>query len=159
MDMSKLLDSFIKKNNGKFVEESDPTNKNQCMDLIYPWCDILGAPRECIRRLYAYQVYSLPTDLSIQYFEYIPNTPKGLPIAGDIAIFGKGVGPAGHICIATGKSDYSKFESFDQNWPTYSPCKKITHTYAGILGWLRIRDNSKVKELEDKLNKIKALVA
>lgn len=128
------------------VEAEDPTNVDQCMDLAFKYCDEMGIPRETIRHLLAYQVYTEPLDITLQYFELVPNTPNGVPQAGDMPIFGTIVGSAGHICIATGEGDVNSFKSMDQNWNGVKKCVYITHDYpaptgtkTGILGWLRIR--------------------
>src|SRR4030042_82719 len=79
------------------VEVNDPTNAYQCMDLAYAFCDFISIPRDTIRHLFAYQVYTEPNDLTIKYFEMIPNTSNGVPQCGDLVVFSKDIGGiAGH---------------------------------------------------------------
>lgn len=133
---------FFNKWNGKPCEVNDPSNLNQCMDLIYAWCDALGVTRDAVRHLYAYEVYTKPNDLTVKYFELVPNTALAVPKVGDIVVFKGGV--AGHVSVANGKGDTNTFESFDQNWNTTSDdynnkCMTIIHVYDNVLGFLRFR--------------------
>jgi len=137
--MKEKFDQFFNQWNGKFCEVNDPSNYAQCMDLAYAWCDALGVPRDCIRSYYAYQIWTQPKDIALTYFEFIPNTPNGLPQAGDIVVLSNKIGVAGHVCIATGNSNTNSFESFDQNWGTLKSCHLVTHNYDAVLGWLRYR--------------------
>jgi len=122
---------------GKFVEAEDPTNQNQCMDLAFKWCDTLGIPRETIRHLYAYEVFTKPTDTTKKYFDLIPNGPTNKPNVGDLVVFGTKVGIAGHISIETGKSNAQNLQTLDQNWGTPKSVREVLHTnYNGCLGWL-----------------------
>jgi len=143
------FNNFFNTNNGKFVEYSDPTNKNQCMDLAFAWCDALDIPYTSIRHLYAYQVFTQPTSETLKYFDLIKNGWFNSPQVGDLVVIGNSVGIAGHISIATGKGSLMTYESFDQNWPIKSPCRLVTHKYdlraSGTLGWLRPKDACKAK--------------
>ncbi len=125
--------------NGKPVEVEDPTNPDQCFDLAFAWVDFLGIPRESIRHLYAYQIYTEPNDLTVKYFEFIPNTANGVPKAGDIVIFNTGVGVAGHVSIGSGRGDANTVTTFDQNWNGHKYAEEIKHPYTNIMGWLRVR--------------------
>jgi DNA-binding transcriptional MerR regulator len=131
------FDDFVMKWNGKPCEMEDPSAPDQCMDLAFAWCDTMNVDRETIRHQFAYQVWTLPNDLTVQKFEYIPNTPNGVPKEGDLVIFNINVGSAGHISIATGKGNADNFESFDQNWSGVQYCRLITHVYTSVYGWLR----------------------
>lgn len=73
----------------------------------------------------------------VEKFEKIQNNPTFVPLKGDIVVWGAKIGPYGHIAIATGNGNTKWFESFDQNWPRGSKCKKVKHTYKGVLGVLR----------------------
>lgn len=171
------------------VEVNDPTNYAQCMDLAYAWCDRLGIPRTAISHYYAYQVWSQPLDSTIQYFEYLPNTPNGVPHVGDLVVFKAytgGTGIAGHISIATGQGGVSGFNSYDQNWGTIRTCRVVTHNYDAVYGWLRKREQvspggvtdqslydfgqdfgvielqagrSKLQEYKSKVNQVRSIVS
>lgn len=146
-EIQKKLDEFISINNGKPLEVEDPSNRDQCFDLALGWCDALGIPRETIRHLNASEIWTDPTDLAVQYFDFIPNTPNGIPQKGDIVVFS---GKVGHVSVATGKGDSNTFESWDENWDTahfnagIDPktgllipiCRFLTHQYNDVLGWL-----------------------
>ena len=139
-NQSMMYQDFFNQYNGKPVETEDPSNRDQCMDLAFAWCDALGIPRETIRHLYAYQVFTEPNDATRQHFQLIPNTPDGVPEQGDLIVFSTVVGPAGHICIATGTGDANTFQSFDQNWNGHAYTETVGHSYNGVLGWLRSED-------------------
>lgn len=62
---------------------------------------------------------------------------------GDVAVWGNGA--YGHIAICTGVGDVNTFESFDQNYPTGSVCKKVKHNYSGFLGVFRPKAQDKIK--------------
>lgn len=144
MDIKQKLSDFITQNNNKLVEVEDPNNKYQCFDLAFAWVDALGIPRDSIRHLYAYEIYTKPTDSTVKHFEIIPNTSNGVPIAGDIVVFDKKKnGTAGHVAIATDGSDINKCAVFEQNDSSGSntSLKSVLdkHDYTYILGWLRPR--------------------
>jgi len=151
--------NFFNKWNGQVCEVSDPNNYAQCFDLAFAFCDELGVPRTAIQHLYASQIWTLPTDLTIKYFEMIPNTAFGVPQCGDIVVFKTGT--AGHVSIANGVGDVNNFQSFDQNWgSTVRKCGLITHVYDDVLGFLRFREpispplviNDQTKISKDLLN-------
>ena len=136
--MKKKFQEFFNKWNGGFCEVNDPTNKYQCMDLAYAWCDFLEIPRDAIRHLYAKEVYTKATDLTKQYFSLISNSPEGVPEVGDLVVFSEKIGGiAGHISIANGTGDTRNFESFDQNFGTPKSCRIVKHDYKAVIGWLR----------------------
>jgi hypothetical protein len=149
--MKEDFKKFFEENNGKYVEVNDPTNLYQCLDLCYKWCDFLNIPRDTIRHLYAYQVYTEPNDLTVKYFEIVPNTPAGIPPCGSLVIFNSTAigGTAGHISIASGEGDTNGFNSFDQNFGSDKHCRMVSHGYSAVLGWLRPR----TEELNDDTKK------
>jgi hypothetical protein len=136
------FDDFVTKNNGQPVEVEDPSNLDQCFDLAFAWCDFINIPRETIRHLNAYQIWTQPVDITLKYFDYIPNTPNGIPPQGAIVVFTQAVGSAGHVSIASGKGDTNSFESFDQNWSGAKYAKLVTHPYTSVYGWLRKKEAS-----------------
>lgn len=147
MDLKLKFGEFFTKNNGKAVEVEDPYNKNQCFDLAFDWVDFLGIPRDSIRHLHAFEIYTKPTDSTVKYFELIPNTSNGKPIVGDVVIFNTTVGKSGHVSIANGSGDLSWFESLDQNWAGKQIAQLVRHDYSAVIGWLRVRQDCS-KELE-----------
>lgn len=123
--------------NGKYVEAEDSSNYAQCMDLVFKWLDILGIPRDTIRHLYAYQVWTLPFDSTKKYFDFIPNGPTNIPEVGDVAVFNQQVGYAGHIAIVAPGSTARDLVTFDQNWGKDKYCHRVVHTnYYATFGWL-----------------------
>lgn len=124
------LDEFILKYTGQLVDW-DHFYGGQCMDLYRQYCnDVLNFP----------QSPSVPgaKDVWNNYltdcFERILNIPSAIPEQGDVVIWGNG--EYGHIAIFV-DGDVNKFNSFDQNFPVGSKCHLQTHTYTGVLGWLR----------------------
>ena len=109
--MNDSVNAFVAEWNNKPLEVEDPSNRDQCMDLALGWCDALGIPREAIRHLYAYQVFTEPNDVTRQYFDLIPNSNSLVVEAGDLAVWranGQQTGAAGHIDLGLGaRSSYS----------------------------------------------------
>lgn len=116
-------------------EVVDPTNPNQCFDLVVGWSDLLGLPRS-FQHLFAYQIFTNPTELTRQHYELIPNTPLGVPKRGDIMVWSQNYGPAGHTAVINTASLLS-FEAFSQNDPVGSVCILKRYNYNSTLGWLR----------------------
>jgi len=137
--MSQFTD-FVTKYNGQPVEVEDPTAPDQCMDLAFAWCDFIGVDRATIRHGFAYQIWTQPTDITLQFFDFIPNTPDGVPKEGDIVVFNQSVGVAGHVSIASGQGDSGSFQSFDQNWSGALYAKMVNHVYTSVSGWLHRKD-------------------
>lgn len=124
------------------IEVSDSSNVYQCMDLAYLWVFVLCYPKETIQHRYAYEVFTKASLTTIKYFDLIPNTPKGVPSVGDLAIFNKGtgIGIAGHIAIVAKKPvGIMEFTSLDQNWRQMQPPTLTVHNYNKVLGWLHPR--------------------
>jgi len=118
-------------------DTKDHTNMNQCFDLAIGWCKYLGIPDTIFSGLlYASDIWNKPTQASKQYFDFIPNTPDGVPQAGDIVVF---AGIPGHVSIADEGGNLSTFISLDQN--IKYDIQLITHNYDSpkVLGWLRFK--------------------
>lgn len=125
---------FLEKYNGKFVEVAgSPGAENQCVDLANAYIrDVLGLP--IIEWTNAIDFPSKAGDA----YEYIKNTPTGIPKEGDLVIWGGN--KYGHIAIfIEGNAD--TFRSFDQNFPTGSNVHVQNHNYTTppVLGWLRAK--------------------
>jgi hypothetical protein len=133
------------------VEVEDSSAFDQCMDLLFAYCDFLGIPRETVRHQYAYQIWQNQTDLMKKYFDIFPNTATFIPQTGDVALFGiiNGI-PVGHVDLVGIGSTINNLISYSQNWDTlhyyhidiqgnHIPyCRTIVHTnYYGCVGFLR----------------------
>ncbi|OGO14256.1 MAG: hypothetical protein A2Y53_03880 [Chloroflexi bacterium RBG_16_47_49] len=130
------LEQFIIRWNGKFID-FDQQFGPQCVDLARQYMvEVLNFPNSSIKPVVGakdmYEKYSTLVDPL--YFERIPNTPTGVPLEGDIVLWGNST--YGHVAVFV-EGDTNSFRSFDQNYPTGSPCHIQNHTYVNCLGWLR----------------------
>ena len=129
------FDEFRNRYNGKYLEVAgSPNAKNQCVDLangyirdvlghaIIEWTNAEDFPAKCM-----------------DFCDWIPNTPKGVPEKGDIVIWDFSTDEYGHIAVFISGNTRS-FVSFDQNWPVGSPCHEQTHNYNNVIGWLHPRE-------------------
>lgn len=138
------LERFVLANNGIGVDV-DGKFGFQCVDLARAYVrDVLRLPQfppvEGAKDIW--QVFQ--TDL----YEQIENTIEAVPVAGDLLIWGSGLGAYGHVAIFL-FGDNRRFISFDQNFPPGSVAHLQEHGYKHLLGWLR----PKVKaSAEDKMN-------
>ncbi len=131
------LSDFITKYTGKYVEyhSYNPAAKNQCTDLANAYIDeVLGLPA-----IIGTNAQDFPSKRGTN-FDWIVNTPTGLPSKGDLMIF-KSADKVGHISIFI-EGNLSTFRSFDQNYPTGSACKIVSHNYKNVLGWMRAKKGS-----------------
>lgn len=142
------LTDFITRWNGKYVD-TDGAYGGQCMDLMHQYCvEVLGI--QDLRVLAAPSAQAVWNTFSTvkghELFEKIENTPTGIPQEGDI-MFWTNL-PYGHVAIFhTG--DANSFKSFDQNYPTGSPCHIQNHTYANVGGWLRFKGTASIQNQLD----------
>lgn len=113
--------------NGNYIETAGTSAKNQCVDLANAYIRyVLGLPV-----IELTNAKDFPSKAGDKY-NYILNTPEGIPQEGDLVIWG---GTYGHIAIfIEGNTD--RFTSFDENYPTGSPCHVQEHNYNNVLGWL-----------------------
>ena len=138
--MLEKLNQFILNLQFQFVEVSDRNNIYQCMDLVYIWIFILGYPKATIQKLFAYQVYTEPTALTLQYFDKIPNDATFIPQDGDICVYDKTASNiAGHIGVALGGGTITQFRCFEQNYPvgTNALVRVRNYNTPKLLGVLR----------------------
>lgn len=145
-------DEFIKKYQNQFVEAGGSANaKNQCVDLVNQYIfEVFGE-----QKILWTDAINFPSKADPTIFEFIKNTPKGIPPKGAIIVWGKPFGKyrgsngkyvyAGHIAIVD-EADVNIFISFDQNYPTGRPSEKVTHNYSGVLGWLVHRKENQMPE-------------
>lgn len=146
MSIAQAVDKLVADNNGRYVEREDATNVNQCFDLAFAYTDLLGIPRAAIRHLYAYQIFTNPTQLTYQHFHLLNSNPQ----KGDIIVYGNVVGPAGHVDIFL-EGTLQRFTAFSQNWPAGSPARVIQHSAWGVIGILRFKgeDMDKDKRIQE----------
>lgn len=148
MTPAQAVDDIYNAHNNQPWEVEDSSNLDQCFDEVLGYCDTLGIPRDAIRHLYAYQIFTTPNALTYQFFDIIPNSASLVPQKGDIGVYGTTIGPSGHTCVELGGGNTQTHQSFDQNWDTAhyhdgngNPiCRIVTHTYNGFLGVLRPRN-------------------
>lgn len=147
-----MIDLWVESNKGS-VETQD-----QCVDLWRAYNrKVIQAP----------DIFGNPPDIWNKYqqdfYERIPNTPDGVPQLGDVVIWGSSYGGYGHIAICTEIANTKTFTSFDQNDPIGEPCHFQPHTYSGVLGWLRPKNQTNIKDvnhqdtLKDLEDKVKSL--
>jgi len=126
------LSEFLSILNGEYKETAGTSAKNQCTDCANAYIKyVLGLP------IIEYtNAVDFPSKAGDNY-DYILNTPNGVPKEGDLVIWG---GIYGHIAIFL-EGDNKRFTSFDENYPTGSPCHVQEHTYLSpkVLGWLHPR--------------------
>lgn len=121
-----MLDEFVKKYAGKKVN-FDGVLGAQCTDLV---------------RFYIKEVLELPQPPSIPVAYQIwtkwpfPKINQGIPKTGDMIVWGKGLGSAGHVAVVISATETS-VKVFEQNNPIGSPCRVWDHDYQHVLGWLR----------------------
>jgi hypothetical protein len=131
------IDLFINKYNGKYID-FDGVYGCQCVDLMRKYVqECLGKdPYSIPRANYAKNIFK--NLKSNKDFTKVINTPTGIPKKGDIVFWDwrwPVTGYAGHVAIFSGGNAY-KFISFDQNYPSKSPCRYYNHDYRGVMGWL-----------------------
>ena len=128
------VQDFINYWNGKYIPSRGGIT-GQCVSMVQKWAEdhgIGGTP-----------VFPVPAakdmvGLRPDAFNWIPNTPTGVPQPGDIIVWNTAVGPWGHTAIFI-DGNASSFRSFDQNWPTGSAAHIQNHNYNGVVGWLRFK--------------------
>ena len=147
------LNEFLTKWNNEYCEVVDPSNPNQCFDLVVAWADSLTIPR-VFPFAYAYQIYSNFGPLQAQYFDRIFNGPNDIPKEGDIIVWSWYYNNAGgHTGVCKVGRLYD-LEVFEQNDPIGSTCHVKTYGYTNVLGWLRPKNYSVVLSLEQKIAKV-----
>jgi regulator of replication initiation timing len=130
------LEQFLDKYNGQYCEVAGSADaKNQCVDLANAYLrDVLSQPI-----VEWTNAIDFPSKLTGN-FDYILNTPTGIPQEGDLMISGVSYG---HIGIFL-EGDANRFTSFDENYPTGSFCTVVEHNYNSpkVHGWLRFKKDS-----------------
>jgi hypothetical protein len=131
------FDQFYNSCKGKLIDY-DRVSGAQCVDLAKVYLSsCFGIKPGAWGNAVDYYTNFEKRKPLVANFEKIANNPTFVPLKGDIVVWGAKIGPYGHIAVATGNGNTKWFESFDQNWPRGSSCKKVKHTYKGVLGVLR----------------------
>ena len=133
------FDAFTTKYNGKYIDY-DGKFGAQCVDLFLQYLkEVIGIdPRPFQGWGTAKNIFNSFDKIKDNHFKKILNTPTGVPQKGDILFWGTYplvTGWAGHVAVF-GSGDANNIISFDQNYPTNSPCHFYKHSYKGVMGWL-----------------------
>lgn len=125
------LQQFVDKWNGKGID-FDGAYGNQCVDLYRMYVkEVLGLP-QTPPVVGAKDIWTGET----RGFEKVTNTPEGVPLPGDVMIWGSKYGPYGHVAVCT-KADVNSFTCFSQNDPVGSLCGLKTYkNWSYLSGWL-----------------------
>lgn len=134
------LTEFKNKYLGKQVEyHSYGTGAlNQCVDLVNAYInEVLDTHTKDYTEIIGANAKDFNTKYDPEDFEWIANTPTGVPVAGDIVVWnGKVGGGAGHVAIFL-EGNVNSFKSLDQNWSQVEWVTLETHNYTNVSGWLR----------------------
>ena len=103
----------------------------QCVDLIKYYYAYFGQASYARGNGCDYVTNALPNG-----WIRIKNTADFVPEPGDIAVWGTELSHYGHVAIILSADSHS-FVSMDQNWPSGSACKQVTHTYNKFWGVIR----------------------
>lgn len=147
---------FITYYNGKGVDV-DGKYGYQCVDLFDKYVEkVIG------ERWYPVNgAKDIWSSKNADYFRKMINTPSFVPKIGDVAIFN--TGKYGHVAIATGKGNKSRFQTLDQNYPwglDYNPhpASLNWHNYNNLIGFLRPKEKYMASsEYNALLKRIKVL--
>lgn len=128
------FDQFIAEENGEYLEESGSkpgdASYRQCVDLINGFLPRVRGSAKVLGT----NAIDFPSKMIGFEWNWVPNNPLNdkHPGKGDIVVWKPS---PGHIAVCI-ESDLKRFSSFDQNFPTGSPCHIQEHTYQNVLGWL-----------------------
>ena len=127
------LDRFVSDWNEKFLNFDDSV-PNQCFSVANAWAkrylglhDFTGGYARDI-------INQAGSD-----FTRVDYAPGKFPPPGAIVVWhecpAQSIGQAGHVdvCIS---ANPSSFVGFDQNWGSDRHCRRVTHNYQGVSGWL-----------------------
>ena len=128
------LQNFINQYNGKLVPSCGGYS-SQCVSLSQAWASANGV-QGC-------PIFPVPAAKDMvgirgDVFNWIANSPTGVPQSGDIMVWNTAVGVYGHTAVFV-NGNASSFTSFDINWPTGSLAHLQSHNYNGVVGWLRLK--------------------
>ena len=131
------LAEFVQKHNGQHVN-FDNVHGAQCMDLYRQYVgEVLGLPQS--------PLVAGAADVWRRYqkahYERIRNGLDNYPAPGDIVIWSRSYGPAGHIAIAV-EADRNSLTCFSQNDPGGTRAGLKLYNYRGVLGWLHPKEDA-----------------
>lgn len=142
------LQEFYNKYNGRYLDY-DKKFGFQCKDVFSAYNDwILGYPY-----IYGDAKNMFINGIRSGYY-YKVDTPQ----RGDIVVWGQGMGVYGHIAIFE-KGSASNFISFDQNYPSGSPCHFQGHSNKNVIGFMRPKKGNQMtpeqlQQIGDRFNSI-----
>ncbi len=138
--MALTLQEFQNKHLGKQVEYHSygAGAYNQCVDLINAYINqCLDNNTKDYTEIIGTNAKDFGTKYDQEDFEWIPNTPTGVPQRGDVMVWNGNVGGgAGHVGIFL-SGDANTFKSLDQNWSQVERVTLENHNYNNVIGWLR----------------------
>lgn len=123
-----VLQEFINQYRGKYVD-FDNAYGAQCVDLVQFYNrDVVGGARLTGN---AKDIFGQQPDK----YEWVKNTPDGVPPPGAIVVYGGSVGGGyGDVTVSQG-GNASTFTGFGQNYPYGAPTHSAARNYAGMTGW------------------------
>jgi len=84
------IEQFVSKWEGKHLEVYDPSNPNQCVDLVLEWIKEQGhGDLIPLGILNAYELWTKTPQRMLEFYDKIPNTTDAIPLPGDIIVFKK----------------------------------------------------------------------
>lgn len=112
----------------------------QCVDLVNLYINtVLDNNTKDYTEIIGTNAKDFNTRYDPEDFDFIANTPLGVPQEGDIIVWnGKVGGGAGHVAIFL-EGDVNSFKSLDQNWSQKERVTLETHNYTNVSGWLRAK--------------------
>ena len=148
-----MIDDFIKRNDGKYVEVYDASNKNQCVDLVLAWIKEQGHGELIPLGISnASDIWNKTPKKLLKFYDKIPNTIDAIPIGGDIIVWSSSYNNgAGHTGVATNRAGQTQLDIFVQNDPLKTPCHVKRYNYKYILGWLRIKKDYEIMEVTKEI--------
>jgi hypothetical protein len=131
--MSDIVQRFFDKYNAQPLD-ADGAFGTQCVDVQQQYSkEVLG-----IGYWGSGNAVGRWTTYPKQHFDLIPYSKGKVPQKGDIVVWSAWTGNQyGHIAIASGEGNATKFVCFGANWPVGDICGYDWYTYANVLGWLR----------------------
>lgn len=102
---------------------------NQCVDLVNQYARDNGLPT------FTGGAAADMFGQSPSAYTWVKNTPSGVTPAGAVVIWGRQIGPWGHIAVARAGSDTNILRTVDQNWNYHPYVEPVDHNYNGVIGW------------------------
>ena len=150
------LQEFVTKWTGKLCD-FDGHYSGQCVDLYRQYVqDVI----QCPQSPGVTGAKDIWTTYLPEYFERITNTPEGIPLEGDIMIWGDAYGQYGHVAVVL-SGNLTTFTCFSQNDPAgvLSGTKKYS-SYKPTLGWLHPKKGVNNEQiLKDKISALETQMA